>query len=53
MQIGSVDTTAGAGELIRLIDSGVASPSAVLKCVEVRIEQAQEYYQRFKKWQEI
>lgn len=53
MQAGSVDTTAGAGVLLRLIESGVAHPSRVMRGVEVKMAQAQEYYQRFEKWEEI
>ncbi|KAE9982229.1 hypothetical protein BLS_006388 [Venturia inaequalis] len=53
MQAGSVDTTAGAGVLLRLIESGVAHPSRVMRGVEVPLSRAQEYYQRFEKWEEI
>lgn len=53
MQAGSVDTTAGAGVLLRLIKSGVTHPSRVMRGVEVSMSHAQEYYQRFEKWEEI
>lgn len=48
-----MDTTAAAGVLLRLIESGVAHPSRVMRGVEVPLSQAQEYYDRFEKWEEI
>lgn len=53
MRGGLVDTTAAAGVLLRLIESGVAHPSRVMRGVEVPLSQAQEYYDRFEKWEEI